>query len=263
MQTPFLFDTDALSINSAFVGGGALSTTLSNTGIIDAGFDIDEGIGGKQDSVAIVNVSATYDPELEEFTLIAPTGTTTIFNAEGATIRGTQIFDNTLKGLDAELDLVGQQTGGVAGYQLNFDNNGTLIASGGDAFGNGGAAIEVEGAVNFTNTGTITIDDELAGGNGQFLHHYSNGIADQVLNFTNTADGIVSFSRSGITTDAGTINNDGIIQHNSLNDTDMRFLFRGCSLTDHKALAFSLTTPVQSHIHGWRYLKASVLRSWW
>lgn len=222
VEWPAAVGLDATSVNSAFVGGGALSTTLSNTGTIDVGFD------SIQPSVAIVNVNATYDPELEEFTLIAPTGTTTIFNAEGATIRGTQIFDNTLKGLDAELDLVGQQTGGATGYQLNFDNNGTLIASGGDAFGNGGAAIEVEGAVNFTNTGTITIDAELGfQGNGEFFHHYSNGIADQVLNFTNTADGVISFTQNGITTDAGTINNDGVLQHNSLNDTGYAIFVSG------------------------------------
>jgi len=222
---------------TAIMMGGNVSNSLVNNGAILAGVDPDTGersFDAGQFNVVIWDIGADYDPELDEYLFQAPTGTTTIVNTVTGVMEGDEILNNAFQGNRPGSD-----------YQLNFTNQGNIVAAGGFGY-----AFGLFGQVNFSNSGNILVDEQfLANRSGNFLYHHAapGSYTDQALTLTNEAGGLIQFTGTGIVTNAGVINNAGTIQ--ALGASDPAIVYHnvedtGLALADWSDTASVINTGV-------------------
>lgn len=210
---------------------GAVSLELNNTGVISLG---DNATGTvvrwrEADDIVITN-SGTFDVG---FTPIAGgiNFDPIVFVRDRSQTPGIEFDDNMTITNEASGQLIGARIflgspfDGSQSYNVTFTNAGNVLASGSDVaspVAPGGAAFEIGGLSEFTNSGTIRIDGSLldgGNGSGEFLDQFvelgavpeQSDFDAQRMTFLNTASGVIDATNEGIEFQSGIVTNDGTI----------------------------------------------------
>jgi len=172
---------------AAIAVGGNESTTIVNSGTIDAGTDADQA------TTAILAISGGYASSTEGYVFSGGTGDFQITNEATGTITGERIFDNTLAGAPSD------------SYSLTLVNDGSLIATGDDS---ATAAIISSGATEITNNGSLVVT-----GSGSAIDHQAGtgSLAEQQLVLVNNGEISSTSGAATIVTNAASITNTGSI----------------------------------------------------
>lgn len=172
---------------AALAVGADVSTTIINSGVIDAGID------ETQAATAIVALSGAYSSSNEGYIFGGATGSFNIVNEASGAITGELIFSNVLAG----------QPG--SSYELTFQNDGILAATGDSS---GAAAITSHGATTFINNGQFNVS-----GSGSVIDHLASAgnLESEALTLVNDGTIISESIAPMIVTNSANITNTGVI----------------------------------------------------